>query len=64
MRSLSKLPDTMSTLSILAWLLKLPDAIAKYKLRVMDSLQGEGRQSIALAGWGSSGLISNQPDTI
>ena len=25
---------------------------------------GEGRQSIALAGWGSSGLISNQPDMI
>jgi len=25
---------------------------------------GEGRQSIALAGWGSSGLISNQGDMI
>ncbi|WP_334823673.1 hypothetical protein, partial [Nostoc sp.] len=25
---------------------------------------GEGRQSIALAGWGSSGLISNQADMI
>jgi hypothetical protein len=25
---------------------------------------GEGRQSVALAGWGSSGLISNQADMI
>ncbi|OUL29260.1 hypothetical protein, partial [Nostoc sp. 106C] len=25
---------------------------------------GEGRQSAALAGWGSSGLVSNQPDMI
>jgi hypothetical protein len=25
---------------------------------------GEGRQSVALAGWGSSGLISNEPDMI
>ncbi len=25
---------------------------------------GEGRQSTALAGWGSSGLISNQADMI
>ncbi|QSJ14728.1 hypothetical protein JYQ62_22860 [Nostoc sp. UHCC 0702] len=27
-------------------------------------VHGEGRQSIALAGWGSSGLISNQADMI
>ncbi|MEH1787179.1 MAG: hypothetical protein V7L23_16765, partial [Nostoc sp.] len=26
--------------------------------------QGEGRQSVALAGWGSPGLISNQADMI
>ena len=25
---------------------------------------GEGRQSVALAGWGSLGLISNQADMI
>ena len=40
----------------------IPTVIAPHPQPLPAS--GEGRQSVALAGWGSSGLISNQADMI
>jgi hypothetical protein len=41
----------------------IPTVIAPHPDQPLPA-SGEGRRSVALAGWGSSGLISNQADMI